>query len=240
MKLIPISNSKNLPLKSWANEDKPREKLLQKGRNALSNAELLAIILGSGTKQETVLDLSKRILNSVNNDLHALSKLGVHELMKFKGIGQAKAISIAATVELANRKRNFERKDKDWILNSHDAYHTMFPFLADLDHEEFWILLLNTRKRLLDRKLISVGGLDKTIVDHRIIFKKAIESNATAIILCHNHPSGEPEPSKADILLTNRLIDSGHLLGISVIDHIIIAGNTYLSFAEEDLMKEAA
>ena len=230
--------SENLPIKSWAVEDRPREKLLTKGRQYLSNAELLAIILGSGSKEESVLSLAKRMLRATNNNLNVLSQLSIAELMRFKGIGKAKAISVAAVMELATRKLNAQAIIRPQILDSEDAFQIMQPLLSELKHEEFWVLLLNTKNRLLASKRISVGGMDKTIVDNRILFKTVIEGGASAVILCHNHPSGEPEPSRADINLTNQIVEGGRLLGVRVLDHIVIGGNTYCSLEAEGLMKK--
>ena len=239
MKLVNLSRH-NMPIKSWAIEDRPREKLLHKGRNVLSDAELLAIIIGSGSKNESVLSLAKRMLNAADNNLGNFSRWSIGELTRFKGIGQAKAVTIAAVMELANRKQFEQQVERPKILTSSDAVKVIRPILIDLNHEEFWILILNARNHLIDKKLISVGGINKTVVDHRILFKKAIESNAASIILCHNHPSGEVEPSDADLNLTARIEDSGSILGIKVIDHIIIAGNQYFSFEEEELLRRAA
>lgn len=222
----------NLPVKLWSSDDQPREKLIQKGKRHLSNTELLAIAIGSGSKDESVLDLSKRILNSVNNDLTALGKLCMNDLIQFKGIGQAKAAIILAIMELANRKGG-TKIEYPQILDCEDVYKCVYPLFSDLDHEEFWILLLNSKNRVIKKQRISIGGINKTLVDHRILFRKALEGKAASIILCHNHPSGDPTPSNADCQLTSQLVRAGNIIGLSILDHLIFAGAKYYSFVEE-------
>lgn len=235
------SNSKNykkstLTIKAWAEEDRPREKLLSKGRRHLSNAELIAILLGSGSREETAVSLAKRVLQSVENDLDRLGKQSIAELMKFKGIGEAKAISIAAATELGRRRQSTDIKEKPVIKSSKDAADILAPMLMDLPHEEFWVLFLNNSNRVIGKEQLSSGGTNKTIVDTKIVFRKAIESLASAVIFFHNHPSGNRKPSQADLDLTKKLSAGGKLLEISVLDHLIIAGNDYYSFADEGLM----
>ncbi len=222
-----------LTLKNWADDDKPREKLLLKGRHSLSDAELIAITLGSGTTDQTAVELAREILSSVSNSLHLLGKLSVADLCKFKGIGEAKAIALIAALELGRRRSDTLPPDRPKVLTSADAFHQFAPVLNDLSHEEFWILLLNRANDIEDRILISKGGLTGTIVDSRIIFKTAIEKLATGIVLGHNHPSGQTVPSEADLLLTKRLCAAGKILDIQVVDHIIIANNRYYSFADD-------
>ncbi len=226
----------NLTIKAWAEEDRPREKLLAKGRHSLSDAELLAILLGSGSHQETAVDLAKRILQSIENDLQDLGKSSLAELMRFKGIGEAKAITIVAALELGRRRQLSNIRQKPQISCSRDAFNILAPFLVDLPHEEFWILLLNRSNRVIAREQVSIGGISGTVVDAKIIFHKAIEGRASSIILCHNHPSGNLEPSAADQRLTKKLIEAGKTLDVFVLDHLIVSEMGYFSFADEGLM----
>jgi len=225
----------NQSIKTWALQDRPREKLLQQGQRNLSDAELLAIILGSGSKDETVVALSKRILHSVNNNLHILGKTSLSDFQKFKGVGEVKAITISAALELGRRRQFSTPEKKDKITSSNDAYRIMAPTLADLSHEEFWVLFLNRANIVIKKERISVGGISGTVVDSRIIFKKAMDLLASSIILVHNHPSGNLNPSKADISVTNRLKEGGKLLDISVLDHLIITETSFYSFADEGI-----
>lgn len=226
-------NTVNIPITSWAAEDKPREKLLGKGKHALTDAELLAIILGSGSRNESAVSLAKRILKSANNDLNELSRYSIGDFMKFKGIGEAKAISINALLELGRRREMTGVKDKISIQGSRDCFSAIGPVLQDLNHEEFWILLLNRANEVLSKELISKGGFSATIVDPKVLFKKALDRNASGIILCHNHPSGTLRPSQADISLTKKLVAAGKTLDITVFDHLIISQKGYYSFADE-------
>ena len=223
-------------IKSWAEEDRPREKLLQKGKKSLSDAELIAILIGSGSREESAVALSKRILNSVENNLNDLGKCTVSELMKFKGIGEAKAITIAAALELGRRRQLSDIKERPQIKSSKDAYDVIAPILLDLPHEEFWILLLNRANRVMHRVCISKGGVAGTVVDSKIIFLRAIEHLASSIILCHNHPSGNLRPSQADLDITRKLKSAGQTLDIAVLDHLIISENGYYSFADKGVL----
>lgn len=225
-----------LPLKSWAEEDRPREKLLLKGKQNLSDAELVAILIGSGNRSETAVGLSKRLLSSFDNNLHELGKSTIVDLMKFKGIGQAKAIGIAAAMELGRRRQLSSPKERPQIGCSRDAFELLAPIIQDLGHEEFWILLLNRSNRVIAREQISRGGVAGTVVDAKMIFKKALEVLASSIILCHNHPSGNLKPSQADLAITKKLKKAGESLEISVLDHLIISELGYFSFADEALM----
>jgi DNA repair protein RadC len=225
-----------LTIKTWAEEDRPREKLVEKGRQILSEAELIAILIGSGSRNETAVELSKRILSSVNNNLNELGKLGVQELTKFKGIGEAKAISIVAALELGRRRRETESAKRDKISTSKDAYEILKGSMADLPHEEFWMLILNRANAVVKKELISRGGVAGTVVDTKIIFKSAIEHYASSIIICHNHPSGNLKPSEADIKITKNIKEAGRIMEIALIDHLIIAENGYYSFADEGLI----
>ena len=220
-------------IKTWAEEDRPREKLLIKGKSSLTDAELIAILIGSGSRNESAVSLSKKILNSFDNNLHDLGKSNLNKLMEFKGIGEAKAISITAALELGRRRQLSNIKDKPQIRSSKDAYHVIAPVIMDLPHEEFWILLLNRANKVIAKERVSIGGVAGTVVDAKIIFRKALEALASGIILCHNHPSGNLNPSRADLEITKKLKQAGSFLEINVLDHLIIAENSYFSFADE-------
>lgn len=222
-----------ITIKAWAEEDRPREKLLALGRRNLTDAELIAILIGSGSTTESAVDLSKRILHSCNNNLASLAKLSVQDLSKFKGIGEAKAISIIAALELGRRRKDTELLYEDKITTSRDAFNLLSPYFADLLHEEFWVLMLNKANKVISKNLISKGGQAGTVVDPKIIFKAALEHNAASILLAHNHPSGNLKPSQADLDLTKKLKAAGKLLDITVLDHLIFAGNSFMSFADE-------
>lgn len=224
-------------IKNWAEDDRPREKLMNKGKSVLSDAELLAILIGSGNKEETAVELSQRILKSINDNLIELSKLSLNDLIKnFKGIGEAKAITIIAALELGKRRRSSDVLVKKKISDSKDAFEIFQSLVADCQYEEFWILLLNKANIIIKTISISEGGMSGTIVDPKKIFKYAIESNAARIILCHNHPSGNMKPSESDIKITNSLHQAGKTLEIEVVDHIIVGDEKYFSFADEGLM----
>ena len=223
-------------IKSWAEEDRPREKMLAKGKEALSNAELIAILIGSGNSEESAVDLSRRILRDSNDNLIELSKLTINDLIKYKGIGEAKAVSIAAALELGRRRRFSEALEKPCIKNSEIAYECFYAHLSDLGHEQFWIMLLNNANKVIKLEKIGVGGMTGTTADPKKIFKSALENNATSIMLCHNHPSGNVVPSNADKQITNNLIKAGQFLEIKILDHIIIGNDNYFSFADEGLM----
>jgi DNA repair protein RadC len=224
-----------LGIKSWAEEDRPREKLLEKGRQVLTEAELIAILIGSGSRDETAVELSKRILASVGNNLNDLGKLNVIELTKFKGIGEAKAISIVAAMELGRRRKATEIIKRDKITSSKDVYEIMRSLLIDLPHEEFWLLLLNRANFVIKKEMISRGGISGTVVDTKIVFKTAIENYASSIIICHNHPSGNLKPSEADIRITKNIKEAGKLMEIQLLDHLILTESDFFSFADENL-----
>ena len=230
--------SKNiLGIKSWAEDDRPREKLMLKGKSNLSDAELLAILIGSGSRSETAVGLSQRILGSVQNNLDELGRKTVSDLMKFKGIGEAKAISIVAAMETGRRRQLTTPVNRVQVQSSSDSWNVIAPMLMDLNHEEFWIILLNRANRVINKERISSGGMAGTVVDAKIIFRKALENGpASSIILAHNHPSGNIKPSQADINITKKLKRAGESLDISVLDHLIIAGQTYYSFADDGLL----
>ena len=223
-------------IKSWAEEDRPREKMLAKGKEALSNAELIAILIGSGNSKETAVDLSKRILHDNKDNLIELSRLTINDLMKYNGIGEAKAVTIAAALELGRRRRYSEALEKPSIKNSQIAYECFYAHLSDLDHEQFWIMLLNNANKVIKLEKIGVGGMTGTTADPKKIFKCALENNAASVMLCHNHPSGNIFPSNADKQITNNLVKAGQLLEIKILDHIIIGNDNYFSFADEGIL----
>ena len=225
----------NLSIKSWADDDKPREKLMLKGKHVLSDAELLAIIIGSGSRNESAVELSKRILSSIDNNLNALGKLSLSQLTAFKGIGEAKAISIIATMELGRRRKEEAVVKLEKITSAKAVFEMMQPIIGELQHEEFWVLYLNNASKVIYKSQISKGGITNTLADTRIVFKIALEQNATAIILTHNHPSGKLEASDQDKSLTKKLKLAGEQLSIQVLDHIIITENGYLSFADTNI-----
>ncbi len=221
---------------SWAEEDRPREKLLLRGRTALTDAELIAILIGSGTRKKSAVDLSKEILASVDNNLHELAKLSVPDLQKFDGIGEAKAISIISALELGRRRKTGEPVKREKITGSEDAYRIMQPYLMDQMVEQFWIILLNRANMVIKPELISEGGVSGTVADPKVIFKKAVEKLASSIILVHNHPSGNLTPSQADIQLTQKLKQAGKSLDLPVLDHLIFTDHAYYSFADEGML----
>lgn len=231
-----IYENNHLSIKAWAEEDRPREKLLLKGKSALTDAELLGILIGSGIQNMTAVELGKVILQSVGNDLNQLARLNVKDLSKFKGIGEAKAITIVSALEMGRRRKNAEIPERPRITCSRDAYEVLKPHLLDLPHEEFWVLLLNRANQVMKCERISSGGVSGTVADPKMIFKAALENLSSAIILSHNHPSGNLTPSEADKNLTKRLREAGTYLEIPVLDHVIFTDNGYLSFADESLL----
>lgn len=232
----PFNANQGLNILSWAEEDRPREKLLLKGKAALSDAELIGILIGSGTRSISAVDLSKLILKEVGNNLNELAKCSVKDLQKFKGIGEAKAIAIVSALELGRRRKESQYLEKPKITCSQDAYEVIKPELLDLPYEAFWILLLNRANQVIKKSQISSGGISGTVADPKIIFKTALDNMCSAIILVHNHPSGNLKPSTADINLTKKLKEAGDLLEIPVLDHIIFSDNGYLSFSDEGLL----
>jgi len=222
-----------LRIKDWAVEDRPREKMYLKGVASLSNAELLAILIGSGNKQETAVQLSQLILSTVANNLSELGKLSVKELMTFKGIGKAKAVTIIAAMELARRKSVAKPAQRDVIRSSREAFALFYPALCDLRHEELWIALINQAGKVIDKVKISQGGIEQTIADMRVILDPAIRAHCSGIILCHNHPSGNIQPSQEDDRLTSNLVQAARLMNIKLLDHIIIYDMTFYSYADE-------
>lgn len=223
-------------LKTWAEDDRPREKLLKHGRQVLSDSELLAILIRTGTKSKTAIDVAKEILALCNNNLNEVAKLSVKDLSKFNGMGEVKAITIVAALELGRRKREAEALARQTITSSRDCFEAVFPLIGDLPHEEFVVLMLNRANQIVNKFRLSKGGVGGTVVDQKIVFKTALEHLASGIILCHNHPSGNLKPSNEDLSITKKLKLAGEMLEIKVLDHIIVAGNNYFSFADEGLI----
>lgn len=225
-----------LGIKSWAEADRPREKLLLNGRRHLTDAELIAILIGSGNTEETAVDLSRRILTAYNNDLDALGRVTVKELSKFKGIGEAKAVAIVAALEIGRRRKETVEKKVVQISKSSQAFEVLSPVFADLHHEEFWILMLNHANYVIGKQPISRGGVSATVADPKIIFKIALEHNAASLILAHNHPSGNLEPSEEDVSITKKLVEAGCMLDLHVLDHLIVTNKLYYSFGDEGII----
>lgn len=225
-----------MKITDWAEADRPREKLLEKGIQALSDAELIAILIGSGTVSLSAVDVSKIILADVSNDLHKLSKLTIKELQKFKGIGEAKAITIVSALELGRRRKEQDIQQRPRISCSADVYDLLKPDLLYLPHEEFWVILLNRSNFVIKKQRISLGGIGETIADPRIVFKLAIENLASAIIIAHNHPSGNLKPSTSDKELTRRFKEGGKVLEITLADHLIFTDHGYMSFVDENIL----
>ena len=228
--------NKNLSIKNWSIDDRPREKLIYKGINSLSNAELIAILIGSGNKNETAVDLSKTILSKANNNLNELGKLTINDFKSFNGIGDAKAITIIAALELGRRRKLTEAVNKTKIASSKDIFNIFQPILSDLPYEEFWVLCLNRFNKIIGKHKISQGGITGTVIDVKIILKLAVNELASSIILCHNHPSGNITPSSNDKKITDKLIKASDYLDIKILDHIIVADDKYFSFADKNLI----
>lgn len=225
-----------MSIKFLAEDDRPREKFLLKGRNAVSDSELLAIIMGSGNREESAVDLARRILDSVDNNWHQLSKLSVKDLMKFKGIGEAKAISIATALEIGRRRAAQEIPERKKISNSKDVFELLKPYLGDLSTEEFWAVFVNQDNKVLHFSKLTSGGINFSLVDIRILFKIALEHFATGIFVAHNHPSGSLKPSNQDRSITKQIAEAGKILNINLIDHLILNQNAYFSFADEGIL----
>lgn len=223
-------------IKEWDDADRPREKLLAKGRQALSEAELIAILIGSGNRDESAVDLSRRVLKSVENNLVELSRMSVNDLMKFKGIGEAKAISIVAALELGRRRRGAEVLNRKKISSSKDVFELLQLYMSDSAYEEFWVLFLSRSNSIIKHVKVSDGGVSGTVADPKRIFREAIESACSSMILCHNHPSGNIQASDADKQLTRKIVSGAAYFDIKVLDHIIIGGTSYFSFADSGIM----
>jgi DNA repair protein RadC len=226
----------SLKITDWAVEDRPREKLLQNGTASLSDAELLAILISSGTKEKSAVDLGRELLCMVNNNLNMLGKLAISDLRKLRGIGTARAVTIAAALELGRRRKLAEMPEVLQIRCSKDVADIFQPLLADLAHEEFWILFLNRSNKVINRMKLSQGGISGTVTDVRLAMKKAIEYLASGIIVCHNHPSGNLNPSESDSKITQKIKEAGNLLDIQLLDHLIISEKEYYSFADNGLL----
>lgn len=228
--------SSSFSIKNWSDDDKPREKLLQKGRSVLSDAELIAILIGSGSRDESAVELSKRILASVQNNIHELGKLSISQLMQFKGIGEAKAVSIAAALEIGRRRRGEDAVKITKITSSKSVNELLHPLLGELPHEEFWIVYLNNSNTIVHKSQLSKGGITGTLVDVRLVLKEALEFGAVGLILAHNHPSGTLRPSLADKEITKKLQTAAAALDIKVLDHVIITQKDYYSFADDGIL----
>ncbi|WP_346855490.1 DNA repair protein RadC [uncultured Draconibacterium sp.] len=231
-----MSDYKKLNIKDWAVEDRPREKLLSNGARSLSDAELIAILIGSGNTDETAVELSRRILTAVGNKLNDLGRKNTDFLQSFNGIGEAKAVTIMAALELGKRRKEADVFDKNKITGSKDVADFFQPILGDLNHEEFWIMLLNRGNKIIDTFMISKGGISGTVIDVRLILKNALEKMASSIILCHNHPSGTMQASDADLQITRKIKHAAEIMDITVLDHLIIGNNNYLSLADEGIL----
>ncbi len=225
-----------MSIKSLAEDDRPREKFLLKGKSAVSDSELLAIIMGSGNRDESAVELARRILNSVENNWHRLSHLSIKDLTKFKGVGEAKAISIATALEIGNRKSQQEVLERQQISSSKDAFEILQPHLSDLQTEEFWAIFLNHQNKILYKTCLFRGGIASSVADVRVIFKTALEHFSTQIIVAHNHPAGSLKPSKEDISITQKIKEAGKLLDIELLDHLILTQNNFFSFKDEGLL----
>jgi DNA repair protein RadC len=225
-----------LPISSWSEDDRPREKLMLKGKDALSDAELVAILIGSGNRNESAVDLSKRILAAVAGNLNALGKQSLSQLMQFKGIGEAKAIAIVAALELGRRRRAEEAAVLTKITSSKIIFELMQPIIGELPHEEFWVIYLNNSNKVISKLQLSKGGIVGTVVDLRLVFKIALEQGAVALILCHNHPSGSLKPSEPDKQITQKIKKAGAVLEIAVLDHLILTETSYFSFADQGIL----
>ena len=224
------------PLTTWAVEERPREKVMANGVQHLSDTELLAILLGSGTKHITVVELARQILKEAGNNLQLLGRQGIGELVRIKGVGPAKAVTILAAMELGRRRAGMQQVEKIPVKSSETVYSIFHPLMGDLEHEEFWLLMLNRANRVLGKYKVSQGGLSGTVIDTRIILKKALDNLASSIIVCHNHPSGNRQPSDADVKITEKLKKAAEMLEIKLLDHVIIADKSYFSFADEGLI----
>jgi DNA repair protein RadC len=233
-----MEQEKKLSIKNWAEDDRPREKMLKHGISTLSNAELIAILFGTGTRNESAVELARKLLDTADNNINELAKFNIKDLQKIKGIGEAKAISVMTALELGKRRKIEEVIERKKIQSSKDVADIFSSLLGDLPYEEFWILLLNRSNSIIDKIKISQGGISGTVTDVRIILKLALEHMASSIVLCHNHPSGNKLPSDADKQITQKLVQAGKLMDIAILDHIIVTENIYYSFADEGNLSE--
>lgn len=227
---------KYLSIKNWAADDRPREKLLANGVKSLSDAELLAILIGSGTKEVSAVELCRKILSESENNLAHLGKKSIAELIKIKGIGEAKAITILAALELGIRRKQTEVSEKPKVSSSKEAFEFIHSLISDINHEEFWVLFLNRSNKIIDKYKISQGGISGTVIDVRLILKKAIELLASSLIICHNHPSGNLDPSENDRKITDKIKIAAQQMDIKLLDHLVIFDNSYFSFNDEGLL----
>ena len=231
-----MGNYGKVGIKAWAVEDSPRENLISRGLSALTDAELIAILISSGNSRESAVELSRRIMDSIHHNLNELGKLNCDELKKFRGIGQAKAITLIAAMELGRRRNQSEALDNGQIKGSRDAADYLRPEIGDLAYEEFWVLFLNRQNKVIDKRKLSQGGMTGTVIDVRLVLKLALEKHATSMIFCHNHPSGNLDPSDADKKITKQLKEAAAVMEIPVIDHLIVTQAGYFSFADEGLL----
>ena len=228
-----MNMTERLTITQWAEEDRPREKMMMHGASALSNAELLAILIGSGNAEESAVELMRKVLNDYHNNLNELGKASIDDLCRYKGIGSAKAISILAASELGKRRKEEAVKERVTILSSKDVYDCFYPLMCDLPTEEFWVLMLNQASKIIDKVKISAGGLSATAVDVRCILREALIKRASAIVLCHNHPSGNIRPSKEDDYLTRHVAQASECMDIRLVDHIILTDGAFYSYSDE-------
>lgn len=228
-----MNMTERLTITQWAEEDRPREKMMMHGASALSNAELLAILIGSGNAEESAVELMRKVLKDYHNNLNELGKASIDDLCRYKGIGSAKAISILAASELGKRRKEEAIKERVTILSSKDVYDCFYPLMCDLPTEEFWVLMLNQASKIIDKVKISAGGLSATAVDVRCILREALVKRASAIVLCHNHPSGNIRPSKEDDLLTRHVAQASEYMDIRLVDHIILTDGAFYSYSDE-------
>jgi DNA repair protein RadC len=233
---LKMEEYRKLNIKNWAIEDRPREKLLYRGISSLSDAELIAILIGSGNSEETAVELSRRILEKVKNNLNELGKLNVDDLKQFKGIGEAKAISIIAAVELGRRRNHSSALELEKITGSNDVARYLRPIIGDIPHEEFWVLFLNRQNKIIDKQRLSQGGMTSTVIDVRLVIKMALEKHAISLIFAHNHPSGNLDASDADRKITRQLKEAAAIMDIPLLDHLIITQGSFFSFADEGLL----
>jgi DNA repair protein RadC len=231
-----MTDEQNRAITAWAEEDRPREKMILKGCHALSDAELIAILIGSGSVGESAVALAQRILAQADGNLHELGKRSVKDLQRFKGVGEAKAITIVAALELGRRRQLSDLRERPRINNSRDAFNAIAPLLTDLHHEEFWLLMLNRKNEVFARERLSTGGTSSTVVDIKLVFKAALEARAAAFVAIHNHPSGSTEPSSEDVTLTKRLQQAGQTMDLPLLDHLIVSERGYYSFADHGLV----
>ncbi len=236
IEIQPAMSDKKLSIKDWAEDDRPREKMIKHGINSLSNAELIAILFGTGTHNVSAVELSRKLLDLAHNNLNELAKFNLNEICKIKGVGEAKAISLLTALELGKRRKSEEIIDRKKIKSSKDVFEIFNAIIGDLPYEEFWVLFLNRSNSIIECQKISQGGISGTVTDVRIILKLALEKMASSIILCHNHPSGNIKPSEQDISITQKLKDAGKLMDINITDHLIVTDCNYFSFTDEGIL----